>query len=434
RHMHSAGHRDLIVYLCVFGKETSALFKAQLHRAQLHGIKIVDLQNEENKWDKILSSTLVVDAIFGIGLSKAVSADFLKAIDKINSVKVPVVSLDCPSGLNVDTGMVQGASVTATTTLSFGLAKPGFFVSQGPHHVGNLRVLPIGFPFETLRGVATTHFVFNERLARRYLPQRRDTSNKSDFGHACLFAGSELYWGAGVLASSSAYRMGCGYVTWASFVKPLEHAGQIPEVLFSEVEDDKIWDESKVTAYAIGPGLGVNEKTAHLIERLKKQSRPVVVDADAITTCVQYDLFPLPPLWIITPHSGELSRILKRDAREIESDRYQAALEASRKVGCHVLLKGYHSVIAFEERTMVINAGNSSLAKAGTGDVLTGMIVGLLAQGLETLQASATACYIHGRIADEWVRVGNNARSLLASDLKDHLPNLMTRLESGAIF
>ena len=158
---------------------------------------------------------------------------------------------------------------------------------------------------------------------------------------------------------------------------------------------------------------------------------PVVVDADAISTCVEYDLFPLPESWVITPHTGELSKILKMTVRDIENDRYAAALKAAEQVGCHVLLKGYRSIFAYEQRAMVINSGNSALAKAGTGDVLTGMIAGLIAQGFDTIMATATAAYIHGRMADEWVRVGNNKRSLTASDLSKHLPNLMTRLEGG---
>ena len=121
---------------------------------------------------------------------------------------------------------------------------------------------------------------------------------------------------------------------------------------------------------------------------------PVVVDADGITACVEHNLFPLPPNWVITPHTGELSRILKVNTQDIEKDRFRAAFDAFEKTKCHVLLKGYRSLIAFEKRCMIIHAGNSALAKAGTGDVLTGMIGGLLAQGMDTLQASATAAYV----------------------------------------
>jgi NAD(P)H-hydrate epimerase len=346
---------------------------------------------------------------------------------------VPVVSLDCPSGLDCDTGVVKGQVVKADMTLSFGLAKPGFFVADGPRHVGKLRILPIGFPYESLRGVATTHFVFTEKLARRYLPRRLDQSNKSDHGHLLVLAGREGMWGSGLLASSSAYRMGTGYVTWASFTSPSREIVDSPEILTGEIGHDDLW-KKKYSAVAVGPGLGVSRETAEVITRLKKMNlASVVLDADAITTCVQFDLFPLPRTWVVTPHSGELARIVKKEVAQLEADRFAAALHGSEMTGCHVLFKGFRSVVAHEKRCMVINAGNSALAKAGTGDVLTGMIGGFLAQGLEPLQATATGAYIHGRMADEWVRLGHDRRTLLASDLREHLPQLIGRIAGGTL-
>ena len=132
-------------------------------------------------------------------------------------------------------------------------------------------------------------------------------------------------------------------------------------------------------------------------------------------------------------HAGELAKIIDESPKDIEVDRFKAALRASEIAGCHILLKGFRSIIAFEQRCMVIHSGNSALAKAGTGDVLTGMIAGMLAQGPETVQGAATATYIHGRMADEWVRAGKDRRSLSASDLKAHLPELMSRLAGGAL-
>ena len=149
---------------------------------------------------------------------------------------------------------------------------------------------------------------------------------------------------------------------------------------------------------------------------------------------MEYDLFPLPKNWVITPHAGELSKVLGISPQEINENRFKAVLDAAQMCGCHVLLKGYRTVMSYEDRTMIINSGNSALSKAGTGDVLTGLIAGLLAQGLETLQATATAAYIHGRIADEWVSVGKDKRTLMASDIKDHLPNLISRLSDGVLF
>jgi ADP-dependent NAD(P)H-hydrate dehydratase len=245
-------------------------------------------------------------------------------------------------------------------------------------------------------------------------------------------AGHEGMWGAGLLASTSAYRMGVGYVTWASRTTP--PLNDLPEVLTANWTGPDTFQSRKITAVAVGPGLGVDQTTARMISDLKENfSGPVVVDADAINACVQFGLFPLPKSWIITPHMGELSRVLKMDTRVLEEDRFAAALKGAEAAGCHVLVKGYRSVHAFENRCMVIHSGNSALAKAGTGDVLTGMIGSLLAQGMETLQATATAAYIHGRMADEWVRTGNDKRALSASDIREHLPQLLTRIAGGAL-
>lgn len=431
RHLHSAGHRDLIVYLVAPRDHQSPLFRLQLQRAEAQGLRIVDVLEIPERANQIQSAELIVDALFGIGLSRKVEEPFLSVIETMNSAKAPKVSLDAPSGLNANTGRVEGAAVQAAVTITFGLAKPGFFAAEGPGHVGKLRVLPIGFPYEALRGIATSHFLFTEKLARRYLPARQETSNKSDHGRLLVIAGRPGFWGAGVLASTSAFRMGAGYVQWASFEAPLEALKEIPEVLTAQVNDDQLW-KSKFSAVAIGPGLGSGEETAHLIEKLKSfKDLPVVVDADAITACVEHNLFPLPSNWVITPHSGELSRILKVSAQDIERDRFARTFQAFEKTGCHVLLKGFRSLLTFGNRCMVINAGNSALAKAGTGDVLTGMIGSLLAQGLDTTQATATAAYLHGRLADEWVRSGNDKSSMTAGDLKSILPQIVSRLRLG---
>ena len=153
----------------------------------------------------------------------------------------------------------------------------------------------------------------------------------------------------------------------------------------------------------------------------------MILDADAITTCAKYDLFPLPADWILTPHAGELARVIDRTAAEIESDRLAAVDEAIKKTNAIVLLKGFRTVVGFGTRRRIINAGNAALAKAGTGDVLAGLIGGLLARGLAPFNAAATAAYLHGRVADEWV-LDRDPASLRASDVIDALPTLMAKV------
>lgn len=435
RHLHSMGFRDLIVFTLASPSAQSDLFKLQLKRAELHGVRIQNIYRSMKKLEALRSATLVVDAIFGIGLNKSVQGDYSKLMETVNSMKVPKISLDIPSGLDADCGTVHGSAIRADLTLTFGLAKPGFFIGEGPSHVGKLRTLPIGFPFESLRGVATTHFLFNDRLARRYLPKRGDTDNKSDHGRLMVAAGSSGKWGAGILASHAAFRMGSGYVYWGSFQAPDDQIKSIPEVMTRALDDPEIWTENRIQAWVVGPGLGVNEQTRDLILKLKKSKvQKLVLDADALTVAVKYKLFPLPSTWVLTPHAGELSRIIGREPAEIEQDRFSAVLEGARVTGCHVLLKGYRSVLAYQDRCMVINSGNSSLAKAGTGDVLAGMIGSLMAQGLDSLQATATAAYIHGRLADDWLRRGLHRSTLLASDIQEDLPSLLSRIASSVVF
>ncbi len=434
RHLHSAGHRDLMVLMSGDPHSRSPLCKLQLQRAKSHGLRIIEVDENPEKLEQLRGAELIVDALFGVGLSRPLEGSFAHVVDLINSAKKATVALDLPSGLNADTGLCEGSVVKAGMTLTFGLAKPGFFVGDGPQHVGKLKVLSIGFPFEALRGVATTHFLFHDRLARRYLPARRDSSHKGSHGHLLVMAGREGFWGAGVLAATSAFRMGVGYVTWASFTSPQEVIGEIPEVLMQEWQGAATLEKKKFSAVAMGPGLGVNAQVAEIIDMLKTNfSGPVVLDADAITTAVQFNLFPLPSHWVLTPHAGELARILKTEAAELERNRFQSALRGAQAAGCHVLFKGYRSILAFEDRTMVISAGNSALAKAGTGDVLTGMVGALLAQGVDSTQGTATAAFIHGRMADEWVRTGHDKRSLSASDIREHLPQLLARLAGGVI-
>ncbi len=431
RHLHSAGYRDLLVFLVAPKESRGDLFLKQLNRADLHGLRIVDLVDAPERVEQIRSSSLIVDGLFGIGFRDQINEPYLRVVERMNAAKAPKVSLDCPSGLNSDTGRVAGAAVRADFTVTFGLAKPGFFVGEGPAHVGKLRILPIGFPHEAMRGLATSHFLFTERLARRYLPVRNENSNKSHHGRLLVIAGSPGFWGAGILSSSAAFRMGTGYVVWASFEEPYAALKEIPEVLTANLQDEVLW-QKKPTAVAIGPGLPPDARTAEIIAKLKIWNDvPVVVDAGGIQACVDHGLLPLPSNWVITPHAGELSRLLKIDVKDVERDRFHAAFTASQMVGCHVLLKGFRSLIAHERRCLIVHAGNSALAKAGTGDVLTGMVGALLAQGLDTPQAAATAAYMHGRLADEWVRSGHDKASLTASDLKALLPQVVSRLRLG---
>ncbi len=440
RHLHSAGFRNVAIYVVDFesnskGNARGELFKSQLLRSKKQGVK--QIQKRETLEEYGAGATLIVDGLYGIGLNRDLSASDKSLIELINQFsKVPssarsptVVSLDIPSGLNPDTGETYGACVKAKFTLTFGGAKPGCFTGQGPSACGIVRILSLGFPRHLVRRQAGTHFLFNERLARRFLPERKECSNKSDHGHLLVLAGKPGMMGAGLLATTAAYRVGAGYVTLAS-KDSVVPSGENLDILMASTKDPNLF--AKKTAVVIGPGLGVDDQTKQLLIKLKSLSgeagdpngiRGVVVDADALTVCCNHNLWPLPSHWILTPHEGELQRIIGQPI----SDRFQAAARAAKKAGCWVLLKGFRSILTNGEKFFVIAAGNRALAKAGTGDVLAGMIGGFIAQQVLPAAAAALGAYVHGRVADEWVQTGD-ANSLMASDLRDKLPGVLMQI------
>ena len=297
-HLFSAGF-NIQVFVLETDKPPSALLKKQLDRVRKQGLSVISLKRDSYR-SALNSSTLIVDALFGTG-SRGCQGEVGHLVDFVNSLGTIVVSLDVPSGLDCDRGVFKGSAIKASMTLTFGLAKPGFFIAQGPSRTGRLCVLPIGFPFEVMKEVCTTHFLFDENLALSHLPKREDQSHKAKHGRLLVCAGSEGYWGAGVLAASSAYKMGVGYVLWASQTEPSKHIMEIPEVMTLKM-DEALSSLDKINAVAFGCGLGVNEKTADGIRKIKESGcRRVVLDADGITTAIQFDLLPLCESWVITP-------------------------------------------------------------------------------------------------------------------------------------
>ena len=329
--------------------------------------------------------------------------------------------------------------MTAKFWLSKGLAKTGELSKNKKTKTiidaGFITEYEYSLQLEKILGAASlkNDFIIDETWAAGHLPERKEKSNKSDHGHLLVLAGREGFWGSGVLCALSAYRMGAGYVTWAgSDLENLkqEHLKSVPEALTARLDDPDLF--SGKTAAAAGPGLGVNEKVKDLILKLKKTKLAVVLDADAVTVCAKNHLFPLPSHWIITPHSGELGRLFQLSGKEIDQDRKAYVLRAEEKTHCAVLLKGFRSLIAYQKKCYGIEAGNASLAKAGTGDVLTGLIGALLARGLDAFSAGALGAFIHGRIADEWLKSGKDQDTLLASDLIKLLPPTLHQLRRSA--
>lgn len=259
------------------------------------------------------------------------------------------------------------------------------------------------------------------------MPHRSETDNKSHGGRCLIIAGSEGMFGAAVLSATAAARAGAGYVLLLTDLKNFPIC-QHPDFLTADLKKKKIKD-LKFNSVAIGPGLGVTSHSLKLLkELLKLKIKNVVVDADALTLCAQERLFPLPKTWVVTPHEGELARLLGVSTQQIKKNRLKSVQIAQKKLGCVVLLKGHQTLVASVGKIQKIKAGNVALAKAGTGDVLTGIIAALMSQGLTSDQAATLGAYVHGAVADHWVSLKKDELSLMASDLLELMPIVFKRI------
>lgn len=384
--------------------------------------------------------TVVIDAILGIGQSRPPDGEILLAIHEINHLRakgVRILAVDTPTGLDLDTGNVLGeAAVVANQTVTFGFAKPGFFLNQGPAHVGRLVVDDIGFPVRLKNEISNSHRLFARNgfreLSQTLMPKRGPESNKTHFGHTVVVGGSKGMEGAAVLASRAAFRVGSGYVTWVPGNDSASSLDALPHAMRTSIDDvERI---QKASAVIVGPGLGLKDakRAYRLLEKLT--DRRVVIDAGALSFLSHakfMDRLPgqrFPESWLITPHAGEAAKLMGVSSREIEENRTAAAAALCEHYGGVVLLKGFHSVVAMPGRVIIVDSGGAALAKAGTGDVLSGMIGGFAAQMKSMRAAALLGCYLHGAVADHWVETERSEASLEATDLIELIPTVFSRL------
>ncbi len=392
----------------------------------------------------------VIDALFGIGLTREVSGHFADTIDLINlpefAHNVPVVSVDIPSGLNSDSGRIIGRCVRADFTATFGCPKPGHFIHSSSDMTGTLRIIDIGIPPEAVFKAHITTELMTEATCRLWssVLVRDKASHKGSHGHLLLLAGSPGKTGAALLAARGALRSGCGLVSLcvphmlnAIFEASLAEAMTIPlrnSPAFIGIADrDHILQSLKgKQATVIGPGLGTNPQTAELVLYLYHHAKqPVILDADALNIIagnLQQIGEPAGPR-IFTPHPGELSRLASVSVQEIQDHRLEAARRACQLFKRNdqqiiMVLKGAGTIVATEDGMAMINTtGNPGMATGGMGDVLSGIIGSLICQGMLPMQASAVAVHFHGAAGDTlYTRQGFGYS---AGDLADALPITM---------
>ncbi|MEK6759200.1 MAG: NAD(P)H-hydrate dehydratase [Deltaproteobacteria bacterium] len=398
---------------------------------------------------EIRSSDVIVDAIFGTGLSSEVKGVVAGIIDLINGSQARVVAVDIPSGIDASTGGRLGPAVEADVTAAMAVPKIGSYLYPGRACSGRVEVVGIGLSIDLLDGVATGNVaLITDALVSATLRPRRVDGHKGSFGHLLVIAGSAGMTGAAYMSGVAAMRTGAGLVTIALpeslnavmeakttevMTRPLpEAAGQrLGLVSYGAIIDAL----AGKTAAIIGPGLCTSDDTAELLSRLIKIiGKPLLIDAsglDAISTKLHL-LKRLKCEIVLTPHPGEAGRLLGISADEVQSDRVGAAWAIAKKSGAVVVLKGAGTVIADSSGRVFINqTGNPGLATAGTGDVLSGMIGAFLSQGYGAMEAAYCGVHIHGICADEIKKSGVEA-GMMATDLLPVIPRVLGGLSVGA--
>ncbi len=387
---------------------------------------------------------ILIDALLGTGLSSAVRDQYATAIDIFNATQAYKVAVDIPSGLHSETGANLGRSVKAALTVTFGYPKIGLYVGEAIDLVGHIEVVDIGIPPEFIESMKPQAQLLTKTFIRSLIPRRPRSSHKGTFGHIGIIAGSPGKAGAPALAALGALRVGTGLVTVAtpqsitSIVesKLLEAMTQaLPEtpdlVLGKEAGPTLLEFCQPKSALAIGPGIGISPSTTELLsDLLPKLEAPCVLDADALNNIAPQPeiLFRMKCPAILTPHPGEMSRLLaNRSVKTINNDRIEVAKAFARKHKVILVLKGANTVIANPQgHTAICPTGNPGMATAGIGDVLTGIITGLLAQGLNAWDAARAGVYLHG-LAGDLAASTMGEPGMIASDLIAAIPHALTK-------
>ena len=383
--------------------------------------------------------SLVVDAIFGTGLNSDVKDVYLSAINAINESARYVISVDLPSGISADSGNIMGAAVQANQTVTLGFAKQGLYLHPGAEAAGEITIASIGVP---LVGPDRKTIILDDDEFASLLPARSGIGNKGTFGQVYVLAGSDEMPGAAVLTASAAYKAGCGLVK--AYVN--RHAANILQTQLIEATTKILPDTNgflfidslpctkelnTARVILIGPGLGNNVHVkGFVLNVLTNAETAVVIDADALNVLAGGTsiLNKLKAPCVITPHPGEMSRLTGLSIQEIVSNPIQTASHFAKQHNVITLLKGARTIVANPDGSVYINVtGNSSLAKAGSGDVLTGLIGAFIAQGKDAFAAAMLAAYLHGK-AGEAAAETLSEYGVCARDILQAVPRVLQQI------
>ena len=366
---------------------------------------------------------LLAEGIFGVGLSREITGIYKEVIERMNACGKPVISIDIPSGISGDSGKVLGCAVRAAATITFGGYKRGHLLYPGREYCGETNLVSIGFHDQTIKKYATAYTL---EESDHLMPARRSYSNKGSYGKVLIIAGNETMAGAACFAAEAALRMGAGLVKVLSDKQNRRVLQtRIPECLFGErkdLEESLKWCD----CILFGPGIGVGEESKKMLEIiLKKATKPLVIDADGLNTISRYRVeIDYAYGLIMTPHLMEAARLLSCDINQIKEDLCKAATDLVDQYHCIAVLKDAATIVAREGDLVYINqSGNDGMATGGSGDVLAGMITGLLGGKADPIEAAVHGVYLHG-LAGDYARKDLGAYSMIASDIITHIKDV----------
>ena len=366
-----------------------------------------------------LEADVLVDAVFGTGLTRAIEGEAADALAALNAAGRPVVAVDIPSGLHADTGAAPGVAVRADLTSTFIGRKLGFYLGEGPELTGHLVFDALGVPKATYDGVPVSAELLAEDAVRQALPRRPRAAHKGLYGHVLVVGGGPGMPGAARLAGEAALRCGAGLVTVATHPSSLAVIAGRPELMGRAVTDAGDVSDAlqRASVVALGPGLGQSAWAKQVWRTVLASGHPMVVDADALNLLAAE---PATGNWVLTPHPGEAARLLGVSSAEVQADRLSAARELQQRFGGTVVLKGAGSIVqSAGHAPYICDRGNPGMAVAGMGDVLTGLVAGIAAQCGDLELAARAAVFVHAQAGDLAARKGE--RGLLAGDLMDQV-------------
>jgi len=436
---------EVNVYLFTSAEKVKGDAKINLDAFLNMGGRILEVEDEDSFnsiRNELGHAAIIVDALLGTGLSSEVKGLYRMAIDALNSMEnIPIVTVDVPSGLDATTGKILGSAIKANLTCTYGLPKIGLFTYPGRENTGELEIVDIGIPESLIEASGIKTFLLEQDDFTGLIPKRKPDSHKGTYGHVLVLAGSPGKTGAASLAGHAVMRAGAGLVTLGvpNSLRAIveEKTKEVMTGSLPDIDDGYLGIDSwpklaemleNKSAIAVGPGLSDKAETGELVLKLIIEANvPMVIDADGLNLVAKNKevlkkaKMPL----VLTPHPGEMSRLIGLTVEEIQEDRIKVASSFAKEHGVIVVLKGASTVIAEPEGKIFINTtGNPGMAGGGMGDVLTGFIASLIGQGIASLDAAKMAVFTHGAIGD-FIAEERAETGILASDIAEKIPEFL---------